>query len=114
MQGAVGRLIVTPFATLILLTGIYLAADADVFSEWWVGVPIVIILLLLGLGGAYFAPRERRLAELAERDIAAAGEGEVVWSKEYEDLGRQAGTVGAIASLLIVIAIFVMVTGPLL
>jgi small-conductance mechanosensitive channel len=114
MQGAIGRFIVTPFATLILLTGIYLAADADVFSEWWVGVPIVIILLLLGLGGAYFAPRERRLAELAERDIAAAGEGEVVWSKEYEDLGRQAGTVGAIASLLIVIAIFVMVTGPLL
>ena len=99
---------------MILLTGIYMAADADVFSEWWVGVPLVIILVLLGLAGAYFSPRERRLSELAERDIAAAGEGQVVWSKEYEDLGRQVGMVGAISSLLILIAIFVMVTGPVL
>ena len=65
VQGAIGRFVVTPFATLILLTGIYMAADADVFSEWWVGVPLVIILVLLGLAGAYFSPRERRLSELA-------------------------------------------------
>jgi hypothetical protein len=114
MQAQIGRVIVTPFATLILLTGIYMAADADVFDEWWVGVPLLIILVLLGLAGGFFAPRERRLAELADRDIAAAGEGQVAWSKEYEDLGRQVGTVGAIASLLVVIAIFVMVTGPIL
>ncbi|MFL5848037.1 MAG: hypothetical protein ACJ76M_07340 [Solirubrobacteraceae bacterium] len=114
VQGAIGRFIVTPFATLILLTGIYMAADADVFSEWWVGVPLVIILVLLGLAGGYVSPRERRLSELAERDIATAGEGQVVWSREYEDLGRQVGMVGAISSLLVVIAIFIMVTGPVL
>ena len=114
VQGAIGRFVITPFATLILLTGIYMAADADVFSEWWVGVPLVIILVLLGLLGAYFSPRQRRLSELAERDIAAAGDGQVVWSKEYEDLGRQVGTMGAISSLLVVVAIFVMVTGPVL
>src|SRR4051812_45341400 len=75
VQGAMGRLIITPFATLVLLTGIYLAADADVFSKWWVTVPLLAILVLLGLAGAYFAPRERKLAELAERDIAASGPG---------------------------------------
>ena len=113
-QAAIGRMIVTPAATLVLLTGIYLAADADVFSKWWVAVPLLAILVILGLGGAYFAPRDRKLAELARRDIDAAGDGQVVFSREYEDLGRQVGTVGGLVVLLVVIVIFVMVTGPLL
>jgi small-conductance mechanosensitive channel len=112
-QVALGRMVVTPAAALVLITGIYLAADADVFSKWWVTVPLLAILLILGLGGAFFAPRDRKLAELARRDIAAAGEGQVVFSKEYEDLGRQVGTVGAFVVVLVVIVIFVMVTGPL-
>jgi small-conductance mechanosensitive channel len=114
MQVAVGRTVVTPAAALILLTGIYLAADADVFSKWWVTVPLIAIIVILGLGGAYFAPRDRKLADLARRDIDAAGESQVVFSQEYEDLGRQVGTVGALMVLLVVVVIFVMVTGPLL
>ena len=114
MQVAVGRTVVTPAAALILLTGIYMAADADVFSKWWVTVPLIAIIVILGLGGAYFAPRDRKLAELARRDIDAAGEGQVVFSQEYEDLGRQVGTIGALIVLLVVIVIFIMVTGPLL
>ena len=102
MQVAVGRTVVTPAAALILLTGIYMAADADVF------------IVILGLGGAYFAPRDRKLADLARRDIDAAGEGQVVFSQEYEDLGRQVGTIGALLVLLVVVVIFIMVTGPLL
>ena len=113
MQAALGRMVVTPAAALVLITGIYLAADADVFSKWWVAVPLLAILLILGLGGAFFAPRDRKLAELARRDIAAAGDGQVVFSEEYDDLGRQVGTVGAFVVLLVVIVIFVMVTGPL-
>jgi small-conductance mechanosensitive channel len=113
MQAALGRMVVTPAAALVLITGIYLAADADVFSKWWVAVPLLAILLILGLGGTFFAPRDRKLAELARRDIAAAGEGQVVFSKEYEDLGRQVGTVGVFVVVLVVIVIFIMVTGPL-
>ena len=54
------------------LTGIYMAADASVFSEWWVTVPLIAIIVILGLGGAYFAPRDRKLADIAQRDIDAA------------------------------------------
>jgi small-conductance mechanosensitive channel len=114
MQGAIGRFIITPFAALVLLTGIYLAADADVFSEWWVTVPLIAILVILGVGGAYFAPKERQLVALAQRDIDAAGEGDVVFSKDYEDLGRQVGTVGTLISLLVLVVIFIMVVGPIL
>jgi uncharacterized membrane protein len=115
MQGQIGRVIVTPAAALVLLTGIYLAADLDVFSEWWVSVPLLAILVILGLGGAYFAPRERKLAALAERDIAAAPpDGDVAWSEEYQALGRQGGAVGAAVSILILVIIFIMVAGPTL
>jgi small-conductance mechanosensitive channel len=115
MQHQIGQMIITPAAALVLLTGIYLAADLDVFSEWWVGVPLVAILVILGLGGAYFSPRDKKLAELAERDIAAAGpDGEIAWSQEYQDLGRQVGMVGSLVSLLVLIVIFIMVVGPTL
>ena len=38
----------------------------------------------------------------------------MVFSQEYEDLGRQVGTIGALLVLLVVVVIFIMVTGPLL
>src|SRR4051794_13022611 len=115
MQHQIGRYIITPGATLVLLTGIYLAADLDVFSEWWVAVPLVAILVILGLGGAYFTPRERKLEQLAQRDLdASPGDGQVTFSQEYQDLGRQVGMVGAFTSLLILVVIFIMVVGPTL
>src|SRR5581483_4743126 len=49
---------------------------------------IVIIVVLLGLGHAFFMPTELRAAEAAERDIEAAGDGEIVLGAEYETLAK--------------------------
>ena len=108
MQGRIGKLVITPFATLALLSGIYLAHDRDLFSKTWVTIPFVILIVLLGLGGAFFAPRERRLAELARRDTEAGG----ALSEEYFATAKVVGMVGACASLLVLIAIFCMVAKP--
>ena len=94
MQVRVGRLIITPFATLALLTGIYLAADRDLFSETWVTVPMVILIVLLGLGGAFFTPREKELATIARRDLDAGGG----LSDEYAAKAQSVGMVGALSS----------------
>src|SRR4051794_13084576 len=67
MQERIGKLLITPFATLALITGIYLAADHDLFDKVWVTVPLVILLLQFALGGAFFAPSARKLADLAEQ-----------------------------------------------
>jgi uncharacterized membrane protein len=108
MQGRIGRFVITPFATLALLTGIYLAQDRDYFKEVWVTIPFVILIVLLGLGGAFFAPRERQLAALAQRDIDAGG----ALSEEYHARARVVGIVGVLSSLLILFAIFCMVAKP--
>ena len=69
-------------------------------------------MILLALGGAFFGPQEIKAAELAERDIAASGEGEPKLSAEYEAVSKRIATVGAVANLLILVAIFFMTAKP--
>jgi uncharacterized membrane protein len=111
-ERAASRLL-SPAATLVLLAGIYLAAVGPYdFGEPFVGSGIVIILALLGLGGAYFAPRARRLSDLARRDVEASGTGDVRLSEDYERAARQAGMVEALGSALVLVAVFLMVVKP--
>ena len=70
-QVRVARMVVNPAGTLALLAGVYLASDRSYWSEVWVSVPLVILIVLLGITGAYFIPRQERLAELAEAGARA-------------------------------------------
>lgn len=111
-QLRLGQVVVTPAATIVLLAGLYMASDRWEFSQAWLSTGMAIIAVLLGLGGAYFRPRERRLAELSERDVAASGGGEVEFSDEYQRLDRQVAIVGVVTYVLIIAAVWVMVTKP--
>lgn len=102
-QERIGKFLITPAATLALVTGIYLAADRDLFDKIWVQVPMAILIILLGLGGAFFAPQERKAAHLAETSPG---------SPEYMALAQRIGKVGALSSLLVLVAIFLMVGKP--
>jgi hypothetical protein len=102
-QERIGKFLIVPFATLALITGIYLAADADYFDKIWVQVPMAILIILLGLGGAFFTPNERKAAVAAESDPGGA---------EYQALSARIAKVGALASLLVLVAIFFMVAKP--
>ena len=112
-QVLVGRAVITPAATVVLLAGIYLVAANPLFgfAEWWVSFGLTSIIVILGLTGAYFIPRERRLAELAERDVGAAGASDVALSPEYESLARRVLAVQGLISLLVLATVFVMVVG---
>jgi uncharacterized membrane protein len=114
VQHELGNKLITPAAVVILIAGIYLAAAGNYgFSESFVGVGIVIVIVLLGLGHGFFGPNELRAAEAAQRDIDAAGGGEVTLGPEYQALARRLATVGIIANVLVLVAIFIMVMKPL-
>jgi uncharacterized membrane protein len=108
MSGRLGRLVMSPAMVIVLLAGIYLASDADAWSESWVSVPLVILLVIGGLGGVFFAPNERKLGELARRDLTDGGE----LSAEYDELFRRVAIAGFATMALVLIAIFFMAAKP--
>ena len=109
IQDAVGKRVISPFMGLALLAGIYLASKLHTWSDFYVQWGIAVIVIVGALGGAFFAPRERRLAELAERDVAAAGTGEVTFGEEYRALRQQLFMVNMGVSVVILLTIFFMV-----
>jgi hypothetical protein len=110
---AINRWFATPALVVVLATGIYQVADDDgrqiSFGDGWVSGAFVILIILGGLIGAVFIPGERRLLAMAERDLAA-GSGEM--SDEYNAAARRSGMFGALAGVLILLAIFLMITKP--
>src|SRR4051812_35394837 len=67
---AVNRRLASPALLVVLITGIYQGADADVMDQPWVGLTFLIVLILGGMQGAYFAPTDKKLTALAEQELA--------------------------------------------
>jgi hypothetical protein len=113
---AVTRRVVNPALLVLVAAGIYLASHEHQWSTFYVQWGFGIALLFGAIEGAYVIPTEKRLAELAERDVAApsasgAGQGTVstvAASAEYRDLARRVGLVSAGISLLILATVFMM------
>ena len=113
LQLAINQYLTTPALVIVLATGFYQVADRDFeFGDFWLSGSMTIVIVLGGLIGAYFIPADRRLGAMVQREIAAAPEGEFVPSAEYQKGARTEGIVGTIAGLLIVAAVYLMVTKP--
>lgn len=113
IQDSVGKFVISPFLGLALLAGIYLASKLHVWSDFYVQWGLAAIVVIGALGGVFFSPRERRLAELAERDIATAdqaspGNPNVVFSAEYKALRQQVLIVGLIVNVVVLLTIYFM------
>jgi hypothetical protein len=109
IQDAVGKFVISPFLGLALLAGIYLASKLHAWSYFYVQWGLGVILVLGALGGAFFAPNERKLGALAERDVQAAGAGEVSFSAEYRALRKRVFLVNLVGNVLILLTIYFMV-----
>jgi hypothetical protein len=107
-QVMISRMVINPGLLVILLAGIYLASHEHQWSHFYVQWGMAAVIVLGAAEGALILPRERRLAELAERDVSAAGAGEVTWSDEYNAVFRQVGIYGALLDLIVVLTIFFM------
>lgn len=113
---AISQRVIMPGLAAIVVFGIYLASDLHLWSTFFVQWGLGVALVIGAVEGAYLGPRERRLVEVADRDVAAAGAagdagdgGAVAFSAEHDSLVKQVGLVGALMDLLVVITIFFMV-----
>jgi hypothetical protein len=107
---AISQRVIMPGVALILVFGIYLASHLHLWSTFFVQWGLGVVIVIGAVEGAYLGPREKRLIEVADRDVAAAGHGEVAFGAEHDSLVRQVGVVGALMDLLVVITIYFMAT----
>jgi uncharacterized membrane protein len=113
LQLAINLYLATPALVIVLATGLYQVADADFeFGDFWLSGTFAIVIIVGGLLGGYFIPADRRLGPMVEREIAAAGDGEVTLSEEYQRSARTEGVVGTATGILLIIAVYLMVTKP--
>lgn len=99
----------SPALLVLIVTGIYQGVDSDTMDEPWVGITFLIVIVLGALQGAYFVPTDKKLAALAEKELAA---GATTLSHDYQRRAQREGGIGALAGLLIILAVFLMVTKP--
>jgi hypothetical protein len=108
MQVAIGRRLVNPGLLVVLIAGIYLASHEDQWKAFYVQWGLAAVVVLGALEDAVMIRGETRLADIADRDIAAAGTGAMKWSTEYEALFRRLGLFGAIMQLIVALTVFFM------
>jgi uncharacterized membrane protein len=114
IQHRLNNRVTAPGTVLILLFGAYLATKEDLWSELWVTVPLVILVIIGAIGGAVVVPTTRKLSELAQRDISRAGApgDAIVFSDEYEAAYRRYMNFEMLLGALVLIAIFFMAAKP--
>jgi predicted integral membrane protein DUF2269 len=105
----VNRKLASPALAVLIITGFYQAIDADSLDQPWVGGTILIAIILGGLQGSYFVPTDKKLAAMAEKELAA---GATTLSDDYQRRAQREGGIGALAGFLIIVAVFLMVTKP--
>lgn len=109
MRKLLGRSLVNPGLTMVVIAGVYLAADLHQWHEFYVQWGIGAVLVIGALEGSFVIRQSGKLAELAQRDIDAAGAGEINWSEDYLAARGRADQVNALLATLVVVTIFFMV-----
>jgi uncharacterized membrane protein len=100
--------VIQPALVVILLAGIYLATDRWSLGDPWISATFVILIIIGGLAGAVIGPTEKKLVTLSQRELKEGGKP----SDDYEREAIKLARFGGLASLLVVVAIFLMVTKP--
>jgi hypothetical protein len=105
------RYLVNPGMIVLLLAGIYLLTDGPwETSDAFISVGFVAIVALFGLQHGFFTPQTRKAKELAERDLRSGDE----LSDEFMALSGRIGKVGALAGVIVIVAVFFMTYKPFL
>jgi Predicted integral membrane protein (DUF2269) len=108
----IDRTIVNGGLLVVVLAGVYLASEGHHWSEFFVQWGLGVAIVIGGLTGSVMIPASKRAQALAERDLASSGDGEVVFSEEYQAVVRRLQMVGTLMSTLVLVTILFMVIKP--
>jgi hypothetical protein len=112
VEYTIERMLINPGLLLVILAGIYLASKGHFWSQFFVQWGLAAAVVIGGLVGGVMIPTAKRAEEIATRDVAAAGDGEIVMSVEYRALVKRLSTVGSGLSVLVLLTILFMAIQP--
>ena len=116
LQLTLNQFFAVPALLIVTGTGIYQVIEGNWdWGDLWISGTLTIIVILALLNIAFFIPTDRRLLPMIEREISDAGPGEIQLSQlsaEYQRWGRLEGLIGSLMGILLVVAIYFMVTKP--
>ena len=114
LQLAINQYFASPALLVVLATGIYQVSESDAWEigDGWISATLTIVIVISALLGGYFIPADRRLGPMVQREIDAAGDGEITLSPEYRRQSMMEGVVGTLVGILLVVAVYLMVTKP--
>jgi hypothetical protein len=101
-QIAFSKRVTGPAIGVVLLAGIYLATDAELWDQGWVGTSFVLLFVIAGLGATVLRKGEEGLVASAEGGDEAA----------YDRALATVRTWTFVTIALIVITIFLMTAKP--
>jgi hypothetical protein len=109
LQLFINQRLATPSLVVILITGFYQVSKGNFsFGDAWISGTFAIVIVLGGLLGAYFVPTDRKLFDMVTKDLAEKGEP----SAEYLAAVQREGLIGTISGVLVIAALFLMITKP--
>jgi hypothetical protein len=109
----VDKYLVNPGMIVLLLAGFGLVSASDGawdLNDVFVSVGIFAIIALFALQHGFFQPKVREAKAIAERDLKSGD----TLCPEFEALGDRIGKAGALAGIVVVVAIFFMTYKPFL
>ncbi|HTY97123.1 MAG TPA: DUF2269 family protein [Solirubrobacteraceae bacterium] len=112
IEYTIERWLVNPSLLVVFAAGIFLASDGHHWSEFFVQWGFAVVIVIGALVGSVMIPTSKKAEQAAERDIAAAGDGEVVFGEDYRGLVRRLNLVGTTLSALVLLTIVFMVVKP--
>ncbi len=101
-QIAFSKRVTGPVIGVVLLAGIYLAADSDSFNEVWVVVPLILLFVVAGLGATV----------LRQAEVGMLGASESGDEASYATALASAKSWTLVTIALIVVAVFFMAAKP--
>lgn len=99
VRALLGRRLISPGLLLVLVAGIYLASDLHQWKHFYTQWGIAVVVIVGGIEGGFLGPRERKLADLAERDIDGT---------EYRGLAKRVVLVDSLVVVLVLATVYLM------
>ncbi len=116
MQLTLNQFFALPAVLVVAASGIYQMEEGGWdYGDLWVSATITILIVIGLINIFFFIPTDRKLLPMIQQAIADAGDRELKLADlppTYQRLGRAEGIVGSLTGILLIVAIYMMVTKP--